>query len=42
MSYYEMAKENYPDFWNISMLRKLVKKGRLTVAEFEEITGNTY
>ena len=41
-NYYEMAKEYYPDRWNIDMLRRLVEKGRLTPEQFEEITGEAY
>ncbi|MBR3278703.1 MAG: XkdX family protein [Lachnospiraceae bacterium] len=40
--FYEMAKANYPDKWNISMLRNLVAKGRITAEEFFEITGEAY
>lgn len=39
-SFYEMAKENYPHNWNLEMLKKLVKKGRLTKEEFKQITGD--
>lgn len=41
-NYYEMARKNYPDLWNKEMLRRLVQKGRITAAEYEEITGETY
>ena len=40
--YADIARRNYPDNWNIEMLRNLVEKGRLTAAEFEEITGEPY
>ena len=40
--FYEMAKQNYPDVWNIEMLRRLVSKGRITAEEFLEITGEDY
>lgn len=40
--YAEIARRNYPENWNIDMLRNLVVKGRLTEAEFEEITGEPY
>lgn len=40
--YAELAKKNYPDFWNIEMLRKLVERGRITTEEFEDITGEPY
>lgn len=39
--YYEMAKRNYPDNWNIEMLRKLVQRGRITAEQFTEITGRS-
>lgn len=39
---YELAKKNYPDLWNIEMLRTLVAKGRITAEQFEEITGEPY
>lgn len=29
-------------FWNIEMLKNVVKKGKLTKAEFKKITGDTY
>lgn len=29
-------------FWNMVMLKNVVKKGKLTIAEFKEITGETY
>lgn len=36
---FELAKKNYPDNWNIEMLKNLVSKGRLSEEEFREITG---
>lgn len=39
---YEKAKENYPEIWTFEMLVRLVQKGRLTVAQFEEITHQPY
>ena len=42
VNYYEMAKRNYPDVWNKEMLKKLVQKGRITAAEYEEIVGEPY
>ncbi len=39
---YEMAKKNYPQLWNIDMLRTLVAKGRITPEQFKEITGEDY
>lgn len=29
-------------FWNTAMLKNIVKKGKLTKAEFKEITGEAY
>lgn len=40
--YKTMAAENYPDPWNKEMLKRLVKKRKLTAAEYEEITGEPY
>ena len=39
---FEMAKENYPDPWNKAMIKRLVKKGKLTPEQYEEITGEVY
>lgn len=39
---YDLAKKNYPELWNIEMLRNLVAKGRITEEQFEEITGEPY
>lgn len=38
----ELAKKNYPDQWNIEMVRNLVVKGRISEEEYEEITGEEY
>jgi hypothetical protein len=40
--YADIAKRNYPDPWNKAMLKNLVKKRKLTAAEYEEITGEAY
>lgn len=40
--YAEIAKRNYPDPWNITMLRVLVERGKITAEEFKEITGEDY
>lgn len=40
--FYEMAKKNYPTLWNLDMLRTFCRLGRITPAEFEEITGEKY
>ena len=29
-------------YWNMEMLKNVVKKGKLTKAEYKEITGETY
>lgn len=42
MTVYEKAKKYYPEQWGIARLRQLVEAGKLTVAEFEEITGEVY
>lgn len=39
---YEKAKENYPDPWNKAMLKRLVRNGALTEAQYEDITGEEY
>lgn len=41
-STYELAKKYYPRYWDIDRLKNLVKKGKLTEAEFEKITGQVY
>ena len=39
---YELAKKNYGRTWTAEMLKKLVEKGKLTEAEYNEITGLVY
>lgn len=39
MSVYEMAEKYYPRLWSIERLKALVVAGKLTEAEFIEITG---
>lgn len=40
MGNYEMAKRNYERrLWTISMLEKLVEKGKLTQEEFDSIVN---
>lgn len=34
-----MAKKYYPKLWGIDRLKALVKAGKLTAAEYEELTG---
>lgn len=38
----QLAKKNYPEQWNIEMVRNLVVKGRISEEEYEEITGEEY
>lgn len=41
--YFAKAKEKYDaGAWNKAMLRVLVEKGKLTAAEYTEITGEEY
>ena len=40
--FYDMAKKNYPQNWNIDMLKKFVQLDRITAEEYEDITGETY
>ena len=43
MTNLEMAKKNYArGLWTDDMVARLVKKGKLTAADYEEITGSTY
>lgn len=42
MTVYEKAEKYYPAQWPISRLRQLVEAGKLTQAEYEEITGDVY
>lgn len=41
--YYKLVKNNYDKgYWGIDRVRDAVVKGWITVAEFEEITGEVY
>ena len=42
MTVKELAMKNYPRCWTDSMLQTLVRKSKLTIPEYEEITGNPY
>ena len=43
MSNFEMAKKNFErGLWTCDMLSTLVKRGKLTVSEFKEITGKDF
>lgn len=37
--FYDIAKRNYPNNWNIEMLRTLLELGRLTQKEYDDIVG---
>lgn len=39
MTVYQMAKLYYPRYWTLRMLQMLVKAGRLTQAEVDEIVS---
>ena len=39
---FQLALKNYPENWNIEMMRTLVFKGRLSEEEYEEITGEAF
>lgn len=38
----ELTLKNYPRLWTIEMVQRLVAKGKLTSAEYKEITGEDY
>ena len=38
----ELAKKNYPRCWTEDMIQVLVGRGKLTSADYEEITGKAY
>lgn len=38
----ELAKKNYPRCWTEDMVQVLVVRGKLTSADYEEITGMAY
>ena len=42
IDYYDMAKRNYPDNWNLEMMRRYVQRGKITPEQYEEITGDAY
>jgi len=41
MSVYELAKRYYPRLWDKDRLETLMRAGRLTGEEFQEITGGS-
>ncbi len=38
----ELAKKYYPQYWGISRLAALVRAGKLSKEDYEEITGQDY
>lgn len=42
MNTFDLAKKNYGRTWTIEMIAALVVKGKLTAAEYQEITGEAY
>ena len=42
MSVKELAEKYFPKLWDIDRLKALVKAGKLTKTEFEEITGTEW
>lgn len=41
--FYEMAKKNYAaGLWTLTMLKRFVQLGRITAAEYTDITGEPY
>lgn len=42
IDYYDIAKHNYPDNWNLEMMRRYVQRGKITPEQYEEITGEAY
>ncbi len=42
MNVKELAKKYYPTYWDINRMRNLVAAGKLSEADYQEITGSTY
>lgn len=42
MSNLDKAKKYYPVLWTKSMLKAMVKNNKLTIAEYEDVTGEPY
>ncbi len=42
MTAIEMAKKYYPRLWDETRLKALVTAGKLTAAEYQEVTGKPY
>ena len=37
-----LAKKNYPRLWDIDRIKALVAAGKLSAADYKEITGKAY
>ena len=37
--WYKLAKAYYPDKWNLAMIERLLREGKLTQEEFDDIVG---
>ena len=42
MNVKELARKYYPKLWDIDRIKALVAAGKLTEADYKEITGKTY
>lgn len=42
LSVKKMAEKYYPEYWDKDRLRTLVKAGKLTEEEYQELTGEKY
>ena len=42
MNILNMAKKYYPQFWDKDRIRALVNAGKLTEADYKEITGENF
>lgn len=42
MNALELAKKYYPNYWSIERIKALVKAGKLTAEEYQQITGEAY
>lgn len=42
MNVKDLAKKYYPTYWDINRLNNLVAAGKLSKADYQEITGHTY
>lgn len=39
---FSMAEKYYPEYWNKEKLKKMVEANKLSIEEYEEITGEPY